>query len=109
MNMRVVCRLVVMVGLMLSMFVGIASAGQFWLPSTTSGFGTPENATVFSLAAFGGQLYAGTGNESGSGGQVWRLENGTWSPITTNGFGSTANNGFDHLSEFDGQAIRLDL
>ena len=56
MNTRVMFRLVVTVSLMLIVFVGSANAGQFWLPSNTSGFGTPDNATVFSLAAFGGRL-----------------------------------------------------
>ncbi len=57
-----------------------------WAQSNASGFGVPNNYAVSSLQAFGGQLYAGTTNDSG--GQIWRTADGvTWNPASGSGFG----------------------
>lgn len=73
-----------------------------WVPASANGLGTAGNAVVFTLAPFGGQLYAGTGNLSG--GQLWRRSSsGGWSSVTTNGFDDSNNAGIDHLVEFKGQ------
>jgi hypothetical protein len=74
-----------------------------WPQSNLNGFGDPYNALVTTLAPFGGQLYAGTWNSSGSGAQLWRLDASGWASIMTDGFGDASNAGIDHLFSFNGK------
>jgi len=73
-----------------------------WVQSNINGFGDRRNSLITTLAAFGGQLYAGTYNSSGSGAQLWRLDSVGWTAVITSGFGSAYNVGIDHLMEFNG-------
>jgi len=51
----------------------------------TDGFGNPDNIWISSLAAFGGYLYAGVGNDWGMV-QVWRSLDGTnWTQVYDSG------------------------
>lgn len=45
-------------------------AKGLWEPANESGFGDPNNLTVFEMRGFAGYLYAGTANVSGY--QIWR-------------------------------------
>jgi len=74
-----------------------------WTQSNVNGFGDPDNALALSLSPFGGRLYAGTANISGSGAQLWRLGPSGWASVMTDGFGNDANGGIDHLLQFNGQ------
>ncbi|MBI4492460.1 MAG: SMP-30/gluconolactonase/LRE family protein [Chloroflexi bacterium] len=75
-----------------------------WVQRNLNGFGNPKNSAIRSLAPFGGQLYAGTHNSSGSGAQLWRGSGGgDWVAVTVNGFGDPTNAGIDHLVEFNGR------
>jgi len=74
-----------------------------WVQSNINGFGDRRNWLITALATFGGQLYAGTYNSSGSGAQIWRLDSIGWTAVITNGFGNSNNVGIDHLIEFNGQ------
>lgn len=86
------------------LWTGIVAAQGGWVPSTTGGFGAPSNSGVIALAPFGGRLYAGTSNESGTGAQLWRSSEGVvWTPVLTNGFGITRNYGINHLFPFGGR------
>ncbi len=44
-----------------------------WEPASADGFGDPSNTTVFEMATFNGQLYAGTVNPD-RGMEVWRTD-----------------------------------
>ena len=74
-----------------------------WVQSNINGFGDRRNSIIDTLVPFGGYLYAGTYNGSGSGAQLWRLDSVGWTAVITNGFGNGNNAGIDHLSEFNGQ------
>jgi hypothetical protein len=74
-----------------------------WGQSNINGFGNPDNAFVLSLYPFGGRLYAGTLNLTGSGTQLWRLDGGGWSSVMTDGFSNPSNDGIDDLIEFNGE------
>lgn len=75
-----------------------------WVQVNINGFGDRANSSVYSLAPFAGNLYAGTGNWSGAGAQLWRTNSGTdWTPAATSGLGDPCNGGIDHLLEFKGQ------
>jgi len=74
-----------------------------WLQSNINGFGDRRNSINQALVPFGGQLYAGAYNGSGSGAQLWRLDSVGWTAVITNGFGTGNNGGIDHLLEFNGQ------
>ncbi|MDH7485514.1 MAG: hypothetical protein QHJ81_04470 [Anaerolineae bacterium] len=75
-----------------------------WVQTNASGFGDAGNSGVLTLTPFGGQLYAGTSNESGSGAQLWRTSDGfDWTEVLTDGFGTAYNMGIDHLFPFNGQ------
>jgi PKD repeat protein len=70
--------------------------GVTWTAVMTSGFGSPFNKAVASLAAFGGQLYVGTQKEHWTGdavgGEVWRSADGlAWANVAGGGFGDPAN------------------
>lgn len=61
--------------------------------AVTGGVGNANNSEVASLAAFSGQLYAGTLNMT-NGAEIWRSasgEGGTWSAVVTGGNGDAAN------------------
>ena len=74
-----------------------------WKQVNINGFGERSNR-INSLASFGGYLYAGAYNLSGSGAQLWRMDaSGNWTAVMTNGFGNSNNVGIDHLLEFNGQ------
>jgi hypothetical protein len=74
---------------------------EHWAQVNPSGFGNQANGMIGALAPFKDQLYATTGNDTGS--QIWRRSGGSWSAVMTGGFGSARNAGIDHLQEFNGQ------
>ncbi|MCL0083854.1 choice-of-anchor D domain-containing protein, partial [Thermodesulfovibrionales bacterium] len=70
-----------------------SSDGLTWTSFMTGGFGlpgvpNPDNEWIFSLTAFGGNLYAGTENEV-TGAEVWRWDGTIWTKVL-----STATTGF---------------
>ncbi len=72
-----------------------------WLQKNASGFGSTGNRAVFTLAPFGGQIYAGTDN--GGGAQLWRSNDTVnWTAVITNGFGGSLNLTIDDLLPFGG-------
>jgi len=82
----------------------VEAASIHWTQSNVSGFGNADNFGVFSLAGFSGELYAGTGNDSGAGAQLWRWNGtGAWSNVVSDGFGNTNNVRFGDLIEFNSQ------
>jgi hypothetical protein len=75
-----------------------------WIQVNTNGFGNAQNKSIGSLTPFGGDLYAGTFNSSGTGAQLWHTSTGSnWTAVITNGFGITPNFGIDHLLSYNGQ------
>ena len=71
-----------------------------WVQRNINGFGDNANDTIFALAPFNGQLYAGTANV-GKGGELWRMNStGAWSPVITGGFGISSNFGIESLHKF---------
>lgn len=105
MKTRILAALVLVLILYLSVgLVAVQGAGpQSWTEVTAPGFGDRNNLNIYSLASFGGQLYAGTWYSGTTGAQLWRQNtNGTWTAMTTDGFGYATNNGIDHLLEFNG-------
>lgn len=75
-----------------------------WVQRNLNGFGDRNNYEVISLGTFGGMLYAGTSNESGTGAQLYRSPDGrNWSPVFTNGLGDSANIAIEALREFGGK------
>jgi hypothetical protein len=80
-----------------------ATSGH-WMQSNAGGFGDANNFAVLALAPFDGKLYAGTGNESGNGAQLWRSsDTGAWSVVVTDGFGNANNTYIAHMIGFRGQ------
>lgn len=74
-----------------------------WTQKNLNGFGDRNNVRASALAAFNGQLYAGTHNIGGDGAQLWRLGgDGNWASVITPGFGITRNVGIDSLFVFKG-------
>lgn len=69
---------------------------------TLDGFGLRENHSVFSLANFKNQLYAGTYVEKGNGAQIWRKTSTGWQAVVTDGFEDGSNVGIDHLYVYKG-------
>ena len=69
--------------------------GTSWTQVVDAGFGNPDNAEAYRFAIYGGSLYVGTWNGSGTaGGEVWRSPSGdagSWTPSVANGFGSASN------------------
>jgi len=91
--------------------------GTTWTDVMSDGFvasgdTTGTNVNIESLLAYGGYLYAGTGNYYGenweftNGGQLWRsLDGSTWTEVTpqvADGFDATANSEFSQFTEFNG-------
>lgn len=67
-----------------------------------NGWGDRSNSDITALMPFSGQLYAGTGWNSG-GAQLWRLAaNGAWTTATANGFGDPTNQTIYDLVPFNG-------
>lgn len=74
-----------------------------WRQVNINGFGDLANSDVTTLTPFAGQLYAGTGWNSG-GAQLWHLDtSGAWTAATMNGFGDTTNQAIYDLVQFDGR------
>lgn len=72
-----------------------------WTQINLSGFRDPDNYVVRSLDVFRNELYAGVGNGSGSGAQLWRMDKtGAWSSLTTDGFGNPNNTDIADLIKF---------
>jgi hypothetical protein len=77
-----------------------------WQPASRHGFGDDNNLTVFEMAEFNGQLYAGTVNPTGF--QLWRTERAdappyTWKKVLDRGAGRGAHNEVAvSLCEFNG-------
>jgi len=74
-----------------------------WTQVASDGFdGDSGNEAVVSFGAFDGYLYAGTANP-GTGGEVWRTQNGTvWSQVNDDGFGDADNWAVSALAAFNG-------
>lgn len=81
---------------------GTGNAGD-WMRVAYNGFnGDANNVAALSLEVFNGNLYAGTWN-TGTGGEVWRSNNGTtWTQVNTDGFGTANNRGVSALTAFKG-------
>lgn len=63
-----------------------------------NGFGNPNNIGVFSLAALGSYLYAGTWNDT-TGTEIWRSQNGTnWAKVVGTGLPGTNAPGFGYAA-----------
>lgn len=60
-----------------------------WTQSNTGGFGDSSNNEVRSLAAYGGNLYAGTYNPNGA--EVWQYEGSNWTQVANEGIGDADN------------------
>ncbi|MBI5034961.1 MAG: SMP-30/gluconolactonase/LRE family protein [Chloroflexi bacterium] len=74
-----------------------------WQQVNINGFGDRNNGTIYTLAPFNGQLYAGTYNGV-TAGQIWRTTTGSdWSSTITAGFGLTQNVGIPALYTFNNQ------
>jgi hypothetical protein len=80
--------------------VSAQGPGSGWVQVNPDGFGNNHNSAILSLAAFNGQLYAGTLNEN-TGAQIWRTGS-PWTAVMTDGFGNPNTTGIDHLIEFKG-------
>lgn len=77
-----------------------------WQAVNAEGFGNPDNATIFEMGEFAGQLYAGTVNAV-SGGELWKASPGTppytWSRVFGEGAGRGPHNEvLGALCEFKG-------
>ena len=65
--------------------------GTDWTQVNTDGFGDANNGGSRALAIYDGQLYAGTNDGGGAGGQVWRYDGpdpADWTQVATDGFGN---------------------
>src|SRR3990172_7510169 len=71
-----------------------------WSQSNTDGFGDSGNTVVYSLAAYGGNLYAGTFNYSGA--EVWEYDGASWTQVNSDGFGDANNKGVNSLAAYGG-------
>lgn len=75
-----------------------------WQQANINGFGDRTNVNIHTVAAFQGQLYAGTYNDAGQGTQLWKTQNGSdWTPAITPGFGITNSIGINHAISFNDQ------
>lgn len=80
-------------------------SGQWW-PASPEGFGDADNLTVFEMARFNGQLYAGTVNAQGF--ELWRTEDASVRPyrwkrvLTRGGWRGAYNQVAVSLCEFQG-------
>jgi hypothetical protein len=80
-----------------------SASSTAWTQVNNDGFGNKENHGITSLSSFSGYIYAGTGNDSGTGAQLWRSNDGeTWTVISNNGLGDTDNGVISHSIEFNG-------
>jgi len=81
-----------------------ASASSIaWVQVNQDGFGNIDNYGITSLSSFNGYLYAGTGNDSGTGAQLWRSADGqSWTVVSNNGLGDTDNGDILDSIEFNG-------
>jgi hypothetical protein len=71
-----------------------------WTRVVKDGFWGSSNDTIWSLAEYKGQLYAGTRNPT-LGAQVWRTFNGaTWSQVQSGGMGDTHNTSIPSMKAF---------
>jgi hypothetical protein len=68
--------------------------------SPGGGFGNLGNTTFKRAAVFGGALYVGVGDRTGTGALLWRSSNGTaWSAVSDGSFsGNMANTGIESLA-----------
>jgi streptogramin lyase len=74
-----------------------------WTQVVSTSFGNSANWGVTSLATFNNELYAGIGNNTSTGGQIYRSSNGsTWTPVMTGGFGDIHNHMVTRLKEYKG-------
>jgi hypothetical protein len=77
-----------------------------WERVASNGFnGDVHNIAVLSFEAFGGHLYAGTGNRTSAGsagGEVWRTDDGiAWTQVNPDGFGTAQNYAISALAAFN--------
>jgi len=75
-----------------------------WSQSNLNGFGDPQNWWIAALSEFGGSLYAGVHNLSGTGAQLWKTASGQdWTQVVADGFGDTHNDGISSMAVFQDQ------
>lgn len=83
-----------------------SSNGTNWTQVVSSGFGDPTNGEVMRLAAFNGQIYAGTWSYTDThGAEIWRSITGNpadWQQVVSNGFGDVRNYAIMTLKEVNG-------
>ncbi len=75
-----------------------------WIRVNEPGFGSgAASPAIIDLFVFQGQLYAGTGWNNETPGQLWRSSNGTnWQPVTTDGFHDSDNIAITNFVAFKG-------
>ena len=75
-----------------------------WVRVNEPGFGSgPASPAIIDLHVFQGQLYAGTGWNNETPGQLWRSSDGmNWQPVTTSGFNDPDNIAITNLVVFKG-------
>lgn len=80
-----------------------------WTQVMSGGFGDANNKAIDIFAEFNHTLYAGTWNETSSGGsnggQLWRsttAADGSWEEVANGGFGSTTNSEIMSMKTFNG-------
>lgn len=77
-----------------------------WVKANDTGFGNPDNLTVFEMESFAGHLYAGIVNAR-SGSEIWKTRGGappyTWTKVLGNGAGrGPLNEAAGSMCEFRG-------
>jgi hypothetical protein len=75
-----------------------------WAQINVDGFGNANNFSVFSMAIYSNELYAGTWNNP-DGCEIWRWDGpgpSDWQVITNGGFGAAVNRGVHSMETFNG-------
>jgi hypothetical protein len=75
----------------------LASGEAGWVKVAEDGLGGGSGEHVYTLAAFGGKLYAGG---RGDDAHVWRWDSAGWTRVVSDGFGTSDNEAIDHMAVF---------